>query len=81
MKKYVVKDTIINLETLESQVYYTGKDGYVYDKAEWTDGYSAIRFALASIKRNMEGFTKINDIHCLESNKWLHHYEVIEIEQ
>lgn len=80
MKKYVVKDTIINLETLESQVYYTGKDGYVYDEAKWADGYTAIRFALNSIKRDIESFTKINDNHCLESNKWLHHYEVIEIE-
>ena len=81
MKKYVVKDTIINLTTLETQVYYTGKDGYVHAETAWADGYSAIRFAVGNIKRSMEGFTKIDDTHCLEGSKWFHHYEIIEIEQ
>lgn len=80
MKKYVVKDTIINLTTLETQIYYTGKDGYVHDKPEWADGYLAVRFAVDNIKRSMEGFTKIDNSHCLESGKWFHHYEIMELD-
>lgn len=81
MKTYVVKDTIINLETLETQVYYTGKDGYVHDFPKYAEGYTAVHFASKKIAKEIASLTKIDDANCLEGGKWLHHYEIVEVEK
>ena len=81
MKRYILKDTIINLKTLETQVWYTAKDGYVHTIPACCDGYTSIRFVIQKMKRDMEGYTPIDETHCLEGKDWLHHYEIIEIEQ
>lgn len=84
MKKYIVKDTIINLETKETNVYYSGKDGFVYQVPMCPVGYSRPCYALKHIKNEMEtGYRMeyLNDTHGLENKRWLHIYEVVEIEQ
>lgn len=83
MKTYVVKDTIINLETEERQVFYTGVDGYVHDDSTLAlcDGYKNRKNAEKKINREVNYYTKIDDNHCIESGKWFHHYEIVEVEK
>lgn len=81
MKTYIVKDTIINLKTKEIQTYYFGKDGYVHDELDYVDGYTRPVYAQDRIKREVTWYEKLNDNHALESNNWLHIYNIIEYEK
>ena len=83
MKRYAVKDTIIKLTTLETHVYYTGKDGYVHDDTDYLDGYTKPHFAQAKIEREIDGhfIKRIDNNNALESGVWLHHFEVVEYEE
>ena len=80
MKEYVVKTTTINLENLNTMVTFIGKDGYVHDYAEYVDGWKRKHYAEEYIRKDIacSWNKKIDDNHCIESGKWLHHYEIIE---
>lgn len=80
MKEFIVKDTIINLETKTVSICYTGKDGYVHDFPEDSDGWKRKSFAEKSIEKEMNLFTteKLTVNVSLESKKWIHIYEIIE---
>lgn len=74
MKKFIIKDTITNLETKEKLVYFTGKDDYVHDDIYFVDGYSRKHFAEQKIQRELNWYGGN-----IESKKWLHEYEILEI--
>lgn len=80
MKEYVVKTTTINLETLNTMITFIGKDGYVHDEIKYADGWKRKHFAEQYIENdiNCSWNKKVDDRHCIESGKWLHHYEIIE---
>lgn len=88
MKKYIIKDTIVNIENGEEHVYFMGKDGYVHDERTfyWCDGYTRECYAIKKIKKDMNFFIRfikgskiINDMECFESIKWKHTYEILVI--
>ena len=85
MKKFVIKDTIINLKTLEAQVWFTGKSHQSKKDIRFVEGYVTKQRAILAISNEMEGYQKVNDNHCIESNnvgtEWLHHYEIVEVDQ
>lgn len=87
MKKYVVKDIIHNTKTGETFTCYTGTDGYVHDEPEYADGYKSAKVAQRKIDREkawylhqMDGAI-INERSIIESNKWIHTYTLVEVEQ
>ena len=82
MKTYLVKDKIINIKTLETHVYYLGKDGYVHgeDAIEYCDGYTRPIYAQNYIERELRNgiVKKIDNNHAIESDIWLHIYDIVE---
>ena len=82
MKNYIIKDTIINLETGETLIYYVGKDGYVWDEVSYPDGWSRKHFVEKAIKKEQSCplFERIDDMNTIELKKWFHHYALIERE-
>ena len=86
MKKFVIKDTIINQETKETLVYFTGKDGYVHSYPEYADGFAKKGNAMKKIQREVNDpwlgrNQKLNENQFIEADKWLHTLEIVEIEQ
>ena len=87
MRKYVVKDIIHNTKTGEVFTCYTGTDGYVHDKPEYADGYKSAKVAQKKIDREKAWYTKqwggkiINEQSIIESNRWIHTYSIVEVEQ
>ena len=83
--KYIIKDTIIDAKSrdLEKQIYYIGKDGYVHDFPEYADGYSKKGYASRYIKKQLTayGCSPINEVSTLESFRWMHIYEIIEVSE
>ena len=84
MKKYVIKDTITNIETGHQEICYTGVDRYVHDDPMYADGYSKRGFAERKIKIEIDTFyhfKRIDEFIAIESNTWVHRYEIVEIDQ
>lgn len=86
MKKYVIKETQINLETLEQNVFYTGTDGYVHDSKEDATGYKKLGMCVNRKDTDMAWVIKFYKGTQLKDNvvfdgKWIHHYEIVEVEQ
>ena len=86
MKRYVIKDVIVNLENPEKiLVYYTGVDGYVYEDPEYVDGYrrriNAEKKILKDVNDSFYGRNeKVNENVYIEAKQWLHHLSIVEIE-
>ena len=87
MKKYIIQDTITNKETNEVQIYFTGRNGYVHDEDSfyWCDGYTRRCYAEKKIAHEIKWFSgihgqAIDDMHCIEGDKWYHEYKILEIE-
>lgn len=81
MKTYIIKDRIINIKTGDIRDYYFGKDGYLhdFDCLEYCDGYLSIKGAYNRIKNEFKSYIrKLDDMHGIESDNWLHIYEIIE---
>lgn len=80
MKQFIVKDTIINLETKEVLYYFNGKDGYTHDFPQFADGWKLSIYAQKYIEKSMDAhyIEKLSCNVCIESKKWLHVYEIIE---
>ena len=86
MKKFIVKDTLVNTKTGEEKIYYMGKDGYVHDDSTffYCDGWKRERFAREYIKKDMNFHLRysngkiINDYECFEYD-WKHIYEILVI--
>ena len=86
--KYCVKDVIIDLKNLSTNVYYVGKDGYVQDDSKYCDGWSRKGFAINYIEKDVKDFAlnccgvalkkNIDANHYLESGRYLHHLELVE---
>lgn len=88
MKKYVIKITQIDLENGGIQLFYFGKDGYVHDDPNYATGWKARRFAEDYIKRDVKsawrrpiGVGKLAENNCIENERWLNHYDILEVEQ
>ena len=80
MKKYLLKDTIKNLETGTTLIYYQGVDGYIQDDAHYCEPYKRRGCVVNLIKRQQHYFNcePLNDFQHLEGKKWLHTCEVVE---
>ena len=84
MTTYAIEDKIINLKSGATNTYYYAKDGYVHDYADYCEGYKTKGHALKRLEKELkEGYSlrKLDDNHALESEKWLHIYKIVEIEE
>ena len=79
MKKYVVKDSIINIKTGEQQTWYIGKDGYVHDERtkEFADGYARKGDAQRKINRDKAWYitwekAQVINPYTIQERDWLH---------
>ena len=87
MKRYVIKDIIHNTKTGETYTCFTGTDGYVHDEPEYADGYKSPKMAQKKIDRekawyiNWQGGSVINEQSIIESNRWIHTYSIVEVDQ
>ena len=87
MKKYIIKDTLTDIETGVELIYFLGKDGYVHDESSfyWCDGYKRKGFALKKIESDILFYIRfckgklIKNMVCEESGRWVHHYEILTI--
>lgn len=87
MKKYILQDKVINLKTDEVMIFFTGKDGYVHDENDfyYCEGYKQRKFIEKKIKDEIKFHARhnekyaIDESHCLESGKYLHHYTILEV--
>ena len=86
MKKYVIKDTIVNQKTNKTMVCFMGVDGYVHSFPEYADGYVRKGNALRKIQKEV-GDTflgrnvQVSSNQYFEANLWLHTLEIVEVEQ
>lgn len=87
MKTYVVKDIIHDTMTGLTATCYTGTDGYVHDEPEFADGYINKKNAQNAIDREKLNYIRnykgsiINERSIIESDKWIHTYSIVEVEQ
>lgn len=86
MIKYALKDTITDNRNGETNVYFSGKDGYIHDELTYVDAYTRKHFVERKIKNEisflsaMIGGKYIDERHCIESKYWEHEFEIVEIE-
>lgn len=87
MKKFVIKDIIHNTKTGETFTCYTGTDDYVWDEPELADGYKSAKVAQKKIDREKAWYLReiggavINENSIIESNRWIHTYSIVEVDQ
>ena len=87
MKKFILKDVVVDLKLGKVDVYYTGKDGYVHDESTFyfCDGYSQKRFLEQKIQKDVKWHSRnnekyaIDEYHVIESGRWLHSYSIMEV--
>lgn len=86
MKKYVIKDTIVNQKTNEKMICYMGIDGYVHSFPEYTEGYIKKGNALKRIQKEVSDTflgrnVQVSSNQYFEANLWLHTLKIMEVEQ
>lgn len=83
MKTYILKNTIKDLEGKQDDMtFFLGKDGYVQEDIAFADGYERKGNALRRLQQELTcfGCKKVNDYQTIESNRWLHTFEIVEYE-
>lgn len=87
MKKFVIKDITHNTHSGETFTFYTGTDGYVHDEAQYADGYKYRKVAQKKIDTEKAWYLNhqhgqvINENTIIESNRFIHTYSIVEVEQ
>ena len=84
MTTYVIEDKIINIKSGATNTYYFAKDDHVHTFADYCEGYKTKGHALKRLEKEInEGYQlrKLDEVHALESEKWLHIYKIVEIEE
>lgn len=83
---YIVKDTVTNIETNKTTVYYMGVDGYINDEPKYCTPYRKRGAALNRIKKDVNFWAGskyaeiISDSQYIEGKKWVHVLELVTIE-
>ena len=86
MKRYVIKDTIVNQKTNEKMVCFVGVDGYVHNSPEFADGYFRKGNALRKVQKEVSDTflgrnVQVSSNQYFEANLWLHTLEIMEVNQ
>lgn len=81
MKKFVIKDTIINQENGKTIICFWGKDGFIHDEPKYVEAYQRKGSVVAKINKELNSFymVKVDDNHAIEGKKWLHTFEIVEL--